>query len=103
MLANVYQSCSVIGSPGFKTSWSSKIGPPPDNLVRSPESTAVKREIDLTFSNDPASLGLSNLGWGSIVLGGSYTEVITGLRAQKITVKGAFVLRRVSDIPTLTE
>lgn len=78
-------------------------GPPPDNLVRSPESTAVKREIDLTFSNDPASLGLSNLGWGSIVLGGSYTEVITGLRAQKITVKGAFVLRRVSDIPTLTE
>lgn len=78
-------------------------GPAPDFLVRSPESTSVKREIDLTFSNDPASLGLSDLGWGSTVLGGTYTEIITGLRAQKITVKGAFVLRRVSDIPTLTE
>jgi hypothetical protein len=67
------------------------------------ESYDITRTIDLAFSNDPASLGLSDLGWGSTVLGGTYSETVVGLRAQLITVTGKFVLRRVSAISTLTE
>ncbi|MCF7730266.1 MAG: hypothetical protein K9N23_01200 [Akkermansiaceae bacterium] len=67
------------------------------------ESHTVSRAIDLSFAADPAALGLSDLGWGTTILGGDYQEVISGLRAQPITVKGKYVLYRVSSIGVLTE
>ena len=63
----------------------------------------VARSVSLAFTGDPSALGLSDIGWGSTILGGSYSETLTGLRAQPITVKGTFVLYRVTNIPTLTE
>lgn len=74
-------------------------GPLPEGI----ESFTVSRSIDLSFIADPAPLGLSDPGWGSTVLGGDYKEVITGLRAQPVTVKGKFVLHRLSAIGVLTE
>ena len=75
----------------------------PAPLPEGIESYTVLRAIDLGFIADPASLGLADLGWGSTVLGGDYQETITGLRAQPITVKGKFVLHRLTSIDTLTE
>ncbi|MDG2124837.1 MAG: hypothetical protein P8J87_14125 [Verrucomicrobiales bacterium] len=72
-------------------------------LPEGAESSEVTRSITLTFVSDPASLGVSDLEWGSAVLGGDYAETITGLRAQAINVKGSFVLRRVSKIPILQD
>ena len=75
----------------------------PVNLPEGDESYTVARDIEFQFAADGTDIGLSELGWGSTVLGGHYKEIITGLRAQPITVKGTFLLRRVSDIGTLTE
>ena len=67
------------------------------------ESYTVRRAIDLTFVDDPAELGIGELGWGSTVLGGRFEETVTGLRAQPITVKGQFIVYRTSGVGTLTE
>jgi hypothetical protein len=75
----------------------------PVYLLEGDESYTVARDIEFQFAADGTDIGLSELGWGSTVLGGHYKEIITGLRAQPITVKGTFLLRRVSDIGTLTE
>lgn len=75
----------------------------PAPLAEGVESYTVSRVIDLGFAADPAALGLSDLGWGTTILGGDYQEVISGLRAQPITVKGKYVLYRVSSIGVLTE
>lgn len=75
----------------------------PVNLLAGEESFTVRRRMDLSWEGTAAAIGLSELGWGSTVLGGTYLEVVTGLRAQGIIVRGTFVLRRVSSIGTLTE
>ncbi len=75
----------------------------PTVLPSGEESPTVARAVTLAFTGDPSSLGLSDLGWGSTTLGGNYSETLTGLRAQPITVKGTFVLYRITNIPTLTE
>ena len=75
----------------------------PIQLADGIESYTVSRSIGLSFLSDPSSLGVTNLGWGSTVLGGDYEETLTGLRAQPITVKGKFVINRISPIETLTE
>jgi hypothetical protein len=36
------------------------------------------------------------------VIGGNYTEVLTGLHKETITVSGAFTLRRASEEAALT-
>lgn len=66
------------------------------------ESYSVTREITLTF--DPARPnGVSELTWGTTTIGGTYTEVITGLRAgEGISISGPFVLQQVSEVTTLT-
>ncbi len=63
------------------------------------ESFTVKRAITLTF--DPNLPGINDPAWGVTMLGGSYTETVTGLRAVPITVGGTFILYRISDGPTL--
>jgi hypothetical protein len=49
-----------------------------------------------------APAGVSATGYGSSVIAGNYTEVLTGLRKDSVTVTGTFSLRRVSEIGTLT-
>ncbi len=75
----------------------------PVNLDEGEESFTVRRLIDLSWEGTAAAIGLSELGWGSTVLGGAYREAVTGLRAKGINVRGTFVLWRVSSIGTLTE
>jgi hypothetical protein len=65
------------------------------------ESYKVERAIELTFRSHPEELGLTDPGWGSTTLGGTYSETITGLRAEPINISGDFVLHRVSPIPTV--
>jgi hypothetical protein len=63
------------------------------------ESFNISRTIRLDFQ---ASLpGINDPGWGSTTLGGTYTETITGLRAEPITVSGSFLIHRVSDVSSL--
>ena len=63
------------------------------------ESYNITRAITLNFT--PAGAGASDPTLGSTSLSGTYSETITGLRATPITVSGAFVLRRISDVQTL--
>lgn len=75
---------------------------PPRPGVPSPETYAVSRNITLTFSPTlPA--GVSDLTWGVTTLGGTYTETITGLRSEQITVSGSFILHQVSEAQNLTQ
>jgi hypothetical protein len=63
------------------------------------ESWTVNRAVTLTFA---ASLpGVTDPAWGVSMLGGTYQEVVTGLRAQPITTSGLFILYRVADSPAL--
>jgi hypothetical protein len=57
------------------------------------ESPAVSRSITLTFST-PAAF---NPAWGASQLGGTYTETVTGLRAQPIVSSGSFLLQRMDS------
>lgn len=63
------------------------------------ESFTVRRVITLAF--DPNLPGINDPAWGVTMLGGSYSETVTGLRAVPITVGGTFILYRISDGPTL--
>jgi hypothetical protein len=50
-----------------------------------------------------APAGVPATGYGSSVIAGNYTEVLTGLRKDSVTVTGTFTLRRVSEIGVLTQ
>jgi hypothetical protein len=65
------------------------------------ESPAISRELSFTFAASPPP-GSSALGWGSTVLGGTYSETVTGLHRQPLTALGTFELRRVSELGALT-
>ena len=67
-------------------------------------------ECSFEFTASPPA-EVSALGWGSSVIGGTYTETISGIRKAKqsdgtttntVTVSGTFVLRRVSEIGSIT-
>jgi hypothetical protein len=65
------------------------------------ESFSVRRNVTLDFQ--AALPGVTDPAWGITAIGGEYTEVVTGLRAQAITSKGTFILYRVADAaPLLT-
>ncbi len=64
------------------------------------ESPAYTRTCSFAFAVNPPA-GVSPLGWGSTVLGGTYTETIVGVHRSTITVGGTFQLRRVSDLGSL--
>ncbi|MFM8335287.1 MAG: hypothetical protein ACKODK_06975, partial [Opitutaceae bacterium] len=63
------------------------------------ESLTVKRTVTLEFL--PSVAGVSDLSWGSTMLGGTYTEVVEGLRPVPITISGSFVINRVTDAASL--
>lgn len=65
------------------------------------ESPAISRECNFTFTANPPA-GTSSQGWGSSVIGGSYTETITGIHKTPTTVSGTFVLQRASEIGSIT-
>ena len=71
-------------------------------LVSGQESYDLSRAVTFNFAAT-APEGVSATGYGSNVIAGSYTEVLTGLRKDSITVTGTFTLRRVSEIGTLTQ
>jgi hypothetical protein len=86
--------------------------PDHDNLDARPDGTAVPlaagvesygitRQCTFQFASAPPT-GVSSVGWGSAVIGGNYTEVLTGLHKETITVSGAFTLRRASEEAALT-
>jgi len=71
-------------------------------LAEGGESYSVQRRITLMFSETPL-LGASDDGWGVTTLGGFYTETISGLRSQDITVSGPFIIHQISEVEALTE
>ena len=70
-------------------------------LAAGVESYDITRQCSFQFSATPPE-GASSIGWGSTVIGGTYTEEMTGLHKETITISGSFTLRRASEIDTLT-
>lgn len=64
------------------------------------ESYSVSRTVTLDFL--PAMPGITDPGWGSTLLGGTYRETLSGLRSTPVSVSGSFLLHRISSVPTLT-
>ena len=65
------------------------------------ESYNLSRQCTFEFTATPPS-GASVLGWGATVIGGNYSETVTGLHKNPVTVSGTFELRRVSEIGAIT-
>jgi hypothetical protein len=65
------------------------------------ESYDLVRTLRFEFTAAPPA-GVSTVGWGSSLIGGNYSEIIQGLHKQDLLVSGSFVLRRASEIGTLT-
>jgi hypothetical protein len=65
------------------------------------ESPTVTRALSFGFTTTPPP-GSSAQGWGSSVIGGNYSETVTGLHKNTITATGTFELRRVSELGTIT-
>jgi hypothetical protein len=70
-------------------------------LVSGQESYDLSRAVTFAISA-AAPAGVSATGYGGSVIAGTYTEVLSGLRKDSITVTGTFTLQRVSEIGTLT-
>lgn len=73
------------------------------NYVPNPraESYTINRTFTFQFlAGAPA--GTSKLGWGASVIGGIYSETVTGLHKDPISVQGTFRLNRISEISSIT-
>ncbi len=66
------------------------------------EAYRVTRKIHWSFGADDP-YGQDDPDWGDSVLGGTYTEELTGLHRNPIFIEGAFRMRRVSTVVTLNE
>jgi hypothetical protein len=72
------------------------------------EAYPVERELLLNFSTryppdeDEPVRAVKPLGWGLSLLGGTYTETLTGLHKDDIIVSGPFMLRQVATTDQLT-
>jgi hypothetical protein len=74
------------------------------------ESPNITRQFAFEFTTTPPA-GTSTQGWGATVIGGNYAETLSGLRKRRladgttssdVTVTGTFVLRRASEIGSIT-
>jgi hypothetical protein len=78
----------------------------PDHLVENASFT-VARAIKLTFQDQDADgnniVGSNGLGWGSLDMGGVYQETINGIHKKELTIKGTFLLHRVSKKGSLEQ
>jgi hypothetical protein len=68
---------------------------------------SIDRDIKLTFQDQDADgnniVGSSGLGWGSLDMGGTYQETINGIHREELTIKGTFLLHRVSKKGSLEQ
>ena len=69
-------------------------------LPQGKESFTITRKCDFRFTATPPD-GKYVAGWGTTVLGGTYSESISGLHKQDLTVGGTFRMQRVSEIATI--
>jgi hypothetical protein len=67
------------------------------------ESYNISRSCVFTFTTTPPPGSLTTTGWGSTVIGGTYSETITGIHKDPIQLDGTFELRRASEIGVLTQ
>lgn len=67
------------------------------------ESYDITRTCTFTFTASPPPGSGVTSGWGSSVLGGTYTETISGIHKEPITLSGTFELQRASEIGTLSQ
>jgi hypothetical protein len=67
------------------------------------ESYSVTRVGTFSFTASPPAGSAVTSGWGSSVIGGTYSEVLSGLHSGSIQLGGTFVLRRASEIGTLAQ
>ncbi len=74
-----------------------------NNLSAGVESYSVTRLCTFSFTAAPPAGSAVTSGWGSDVIGGTYSETITGIHKQAIQMDGTFELRRASEIGTLTQ
>jgi hypothetical protein len=68
-------------------------------LAAGKESWTVNRAITLTFATSLPSV--MDPAWGVSMLGGTYSETVTGLRATPISTAGTFILYRVANSAAL--
>ena len=68
-----------------------------------PEAYAFTRRIELIFSDVHPTSDNPPPDWGDSLLGGVFTERISGIHRRTIFVRGSFELRRVSAVPVLNE
>lgn len=66
------------------------------------EAYQVARNMRLSFTNEDPQGG-SLPGWGDSIVGGVFSESITGLHKNAIFTSGQFRLRRVSAVPVLNQ
>lgn len=71
------------------------------NLPAGIESFNISRDCTFTFTAAPPTGSTTSSGWGSRIIGGTYSETITGLHKNPITLTGTFELRRASESGTL--
>lgn len=67
------------------------------------ESYNVTRTCTFTFTTTPPPGSTSAAGWGSSVIGGTYSETIAGIHKEVLQVDGTFELRRASESGVLTQ
>jgi hypothetical protein len=72
-------------------------------LANGVESHTITRTCTFQFTTTPPA-GTSTTGWGSSVIGGTYSETLKGLHKDTagIAVSGNFILRRASEEAALT-
>lgn len=70
------------------------------SLAVGQESYTIGRTCGFTFTESPPD-GSYVSGWGSTVLGGTYSEAITGLHRRTLQVRGTFEMRRVSEVSSI--
>jgi hypothetical protein len=68
---------------------------------------SIERAVTLTFQDQDADgnniVGSNGLGWGSLDMGGVYQETINGIHKKELTIKGTFLLHRVSKKGSLEQ
>ena len=65
------------------------------------ESFTVTRTCSLSFTSSPPD-GSKVVGWGSVIIGGNYSEAISGINRSPLYVGGTFKMRRLSEIGVIT-
>ena len=69
-------------------------------LAAGQESYTIVRACTFSFTSSPPD-GSTVTGWGTTVLGGNYTETLTGLNKSTLSVSGTFAMRRLSEIEAI--